>query len=92
MKNDKPLTRFLKGCPLGTGLLPGVSVGTVGIIVEIFDQLIETINNIVKEFKKSFFFLLPIALGVVISGILSIFLQETLYSYDNRLSSASRDP
>ena len=31
---------FGRGAALGTGILPGVSVGTVGIIVNVYDKLL----------------------------------------------------
>ena len=67
---------FGKGAALGTGVLPGVSVGTVGIIVGIYDKLLKTINDLRKHFGKAFLTLLPIALGCI---IVAIFL---LWGYD----------
>jgi uncharacterized membrane protein len=60
---------FGKGAALGTGILPGVSVGTVGIIVRIYEKLLSTINDLRKHFGKAFLTLLPIALGCIISAI-----------------------
>ncbi|OPZ37359.1 MAG: hypothetical protein BWY98_00156 [Tenericutes bacterium ADurb.BinA155] len=67
---------FGKGAALGTGILPGVSVGTVGIIVGIYDKLLNTINDLRKHFGKAFLTLLPIALGCI---IVAVFL---LWGYD----------
>ncbi len=56
---------------MGLGMaIPGVSAGTIAVIVGVYDELIGAIANIRKEFKKSFITLLPIALGLVISAIL----------------------
>lgn len=71
-----------KGASLGTGILPGVSVATVGIIVKIYDKLISSIANLRKEFKKSFLTLLPIALGCIVSAIiLLVFWKKVAYVY-----------
>ena len=37
---------FGRGAALGTGILPGVSVGTVGIIVNVYDKLLNFCKNI----------------------------------------------
>ena len=60
---------FARGAALGGGLLPGVSVGTLGFIVRIYEKLIGSINGLRKNFRESFLTLLPIALGAVISAI-----------------------
>lgn len=58
-----------KGTSLGFGILPGVSVGTVGLIVNVYDKLLGSINGLRKNFVKSFLTLLPIALGCIISVV-----------------------
>ena len=65
---------FLKGSALGTGILPGVSVGTVGFIVDIYEKLITSLAGLKsrKTFKKSFIDLLPIAIGCLIFTLLFI--------------------
>ena len=45
----------LKGGSLGLGMIPGVSAGTMALIVGIYNRLIGGIANLKKEFKKSFF-------------------------------------
>ncbi len=56
---------------MGFGMaIPGVSAGTIAVIVGVYDELINSISNLRKEFKKSFLSILPIALGLVISAIL----------------------
>lgn len=61
---------FARGTSLGLGILPGVSVGTVGIIVHCYDKLINSIDGLRHKFGKSFLTLLPLALGCIISAIL----------------------
>ena len=41
---------FGRGAALGTGILPGVSVGTVGIIVNVYDKLLNSISGLLKKF------------------------------------------
>ncbi len=73
---------FGRGASLGLGILPGVSVGTVGIIVDIYDKLIVSIDGLRKNFKKSFLVLLPIALGCLITALaLLIFWQKVARPY-----------
>lgn len=71
-----------KGAALGTGILPGVSVGTVGIIVDVYDKLIESIAGLRRKFGRSFLMLLPIALGCLVSAVaLLIFWKKIVYPY-----------
>jgi len=60
----------LKGIALGAAsIMPGVSGATLSIIFRLYDQLIESINNLFTDMKKSVLFLLPVGLGMVI-GVL----------------------
>ena len=61
---------FARGATLGLGILPGVSVGTVGIIVHVYDKLIDSIDGLRHKFWQSFKTLLPLAIGCIISAIL----------------------
>ncbi len=64
------LNLFLKGIFVGiANIIPGVSGGTIAVVLRIFDEMIEAINNFFKEPKKYFKFLLPLILGAVL-GIL----------------------
>ena len=72
----KAVTDILKGMVIGiANIIPGVSGGTMMVAMGIYDKLIHCITHIFKEFKKSFLFLLPIAIGMgiaVIGGSLGI--------------------
>ncbi len=61
---------FARGAALGLGILPGVSVGTVGIIVHVYDKLINSIDGLRHKFWQSFKTLLPLGIGCIISAIL----------------------
>ena len=50
-------------------LVPGVSGGTMAIILGIYDKLISAVSNIFVSFKKSFLFLLQILCG----GLVGVF-------------------
>ena len=60
----------LKGGSLGLGMIPGVSAGTMGLIVGIYDRLITGIANLKKEFKKSLISLIPLGIGAVMSAVI----------------------
>ena len=40
-------------------IIPGVSGGTLAVLLNIYDQLIGSISHLKKEFKKSISFLIP---------------------------------
>ncbi len=66
MKNNTVsfFSGFLKGILVGVAnIIPGVSGGTIAVVLGIFDELIDAINNFYKDFKRYFKFLLPVGLG-----------------------------
>ena len=80
MKMKSWMKDALGGLAIGTGILPGVSVGTVGMLVNVYDKLITSIGGLGKQFKKSFLMLLPIAIGCLISAFgLLIFWKKVAY-------------
>lgn len=69
---------YLKGILIGCGaILPGISSGVFCVIFGIYEKLVNSILNLFKDFKKNFFFLLPIFLG----GITGIFLVGKLLNF-----------
>lgn len=67
---NKFLNLFLKGIFVGVAnIIPGVSGGTIAVVLRIFDQMIDAINNFFKNPKKHIKFLIPLLLGAVV-GIL----------------------
>ncbi len=62
------LKNMLKGALIGVAMIiPGVSGGTIAVLLDIYDKLINAISNLKKDFKKSFMFLLPIVLGMALA-------------------------
>ena len=67
----KQLIIFLKGCVFGiANIIPGVSGGTIALTMGIYEDLIKSISNIRKKFKKSMSLLVPFGLGGVVSILL----------------------
>jgi putative membrane protein len=64
------IRNFLNGLAFGiTETIPGVSGGTIAIILGFYNDLIETINHFTENFKKYLKFLIPLILGAA-CGIL----------------------
>ena len=61
------LVDLIKGVFVGiANVIPGVSGGTMAVSFGIYDKLLNAISGLLKSFKKSFFTLLPIILGMAI--------------------------
>lgn len=62
---------FLKGIAISISqLIPGVSGGTIAIILGIYDKLLHAVNNILKDFKNQYKLLLEVGFGAVVGIIL----------------------
>ncbi|MCL2096959.1 MAG: DUF368 domain-containing protein [Oscillospiraceae bacterium] len=60
----KFVRNFLNGAAFGvTQIVPGVSGGTIAIILGFYSELLKSVNNLLKNFKESFRFLFPLFLG-----------------------------
>lgn len=65
------LTTALKGlCVGGTMLVPGVSGGSMAMILGIYDKLIESVSSFFKDIKNSLIFLVTFSLGAGVGMIL----------------------
>lgn len=63
-------------------VIPGVSGGTIAVVLGIYDRLIEAINGIFsKEWKRHLRFLIPLGLGVGTSIVLLANLIEWLFEH-----------
>ena len=62
---------FLKGMIIGVAnIIPGVSGGTLMIILGIYEDIINTISHFFSNFKKNIKFIIPIGLGMLIAILL----------------------
>ncbi|MGE5455631.1 MAG: DUF368 domain-containing protein [Ignavibacteriales bacterium] len=65
------MKNFIKGIAIGIAtIVPGVSGGTMAIVVGIYDDLIHAVSSFFKEIKKNMIFLMIVGLGAVL-GIIS---------------------
>ena len=72
----------IKGFMMGiANIIPGVSGGTIAIILGIYEELINRVSNITKNFVDNLKFIIPIGIGIgasiaIMSGLIK-------YSYNN---------
>lgn len=65
------LMLILKGMIIGVAnIIPGVSGGTLMIILGLYEEIIETISHFFRNFKKSLKLVIPLAIGMVLSILL----------------------
>jgi len=61
------LFNILKGILIGGGtLVPGVSGGTVAMLIGVFEEILESTANFFKHIRKSLYLLFPIFIGAVL--------------------------
>lgn len=61
------LMNFFKGMAVGVAnIIPGVSGGTMAVILHMYDELIESISTFFKDWKKNLLYLIPIGLGAIV--------------------------
>lgn len=73
------LKRILQGMVVGiANIIPGVSGGTMLVSMGLYDQLIESITHLFRDWKKSLRFLLPIFIGAGLALVLFAKLFEYL--------------
>ena len=67
----KSIINILKGMIIGVAnIIPGVSGGTLMIILGIYEEVIDTISHFFKNFKKNLKFIIPLGIGMVLSILL----------------------
>lgn len=59
-------------------IVPGISGSTVAIIFRLYDQFLYAVGNLFRQFKKCFFFLLPIGIGILLGLLLGFIAVEKL--------------
>ena len=73
---------FLKGLVIGIGAIaPGVSGGTLAILLGVYEEITEALAHIFTDFKKKVFKYAPMALGIVL-GVL-VFSRVIHYLFEN---------
>lgn len=62
---------ILKGMIIGVAnIIPGVSGGTLMIILGLYEDVINTISHFFKNFKKNLKFIIPLGIGMILSILL----------------------
>lgn len=81
MKNN--IIIILKGFIIGSSMsVPGVSGGTMAILLGIYDKLISSISNFLKDIKGNFLYLFKVAIGGVLGiGSLAFLIKWLLESF-----------
>ncbi|NBI30021.1 DUF368 domain-containing protein [Chengkuizengella marina] len=71
---------LFRGFVMGmSDLIPGVSAGTIAVILGIYNRVLDAINSLFsKEWKHHFMFILPIGIGMVFAIFLMSNIMETL--------------
>ena len=73
------LSRLLKGLIVGmANIIPGVSGGTMAVVIGIYDKLIGAVSDLRKDFKNSVIYLFPIGVGALLGIVLFSHLIEFL--------------
>ena len=62
-------------------VIPGVSGGTIAIILGIYEKFISAISHLFKNIKENLKFLIPVAVGMILAILILSSVIE--YSYDN---------
>lgn len=70
MPKDLLMTALKGLCVGGTMLVPGVSGGSMAMILGIYDKLIESVSSFLKDVKNSLIFLITFSLGGGVGMIL----------------------
>ena len=76
--------KILAGIGIGVGAaIPGISGGTIAVILNIYEKITWAVANIFKKFKEAIIILIPVLIGVVIGLIPTWLLME--YALNNFL-------
>ena len=66
MKNN--LLLVIKGFIMGlANIIPGVSGGTLALILGIYEKFINAISHFFQNFKENLCFIIPVAIGMVLA-------------------------
>lgn len=65
------ILNILKGVVIGvSNVIPGVSGGTMAVVLGIYDKIISAVNNFFKDWRKDIIFLIELAIGAVLGIVL----------------------
>ena len=71
------IKHLLSGFAIGVGsAIPGVSGGTIAVILRVYEKIIWAISNLFKKFKEAIIILIPFLVGVVIGLVPTIILMD----------------
>lgn len=74
------LKNFFKGIAISISqIVPGVSGGTIAMILGIYDKLLHAINNILKDFKNQYKILLQVGIGALVGIFLFSNIVKSLF-------------
>lgn len=74
------IKNFFKGVAMSISqIVPGVSGGTIAMILGIYDKLLHAVNNIFKDFKNQYRILLQVGIGAVVGILLFSNIVKTLF-------------
>ena len=79
----KSIILFIKGFIMGiANIIPGVSGGTLAIILGIYEDFIGALSHFFKNFKKNLIFILPVGIGMLASfATMSNVIDYSLHHY-----------
>ena len=78
------LIYIVDGFLMGLGnVIPGVSGGTLALLLGVYEKMIGAISNLFKKFKESIFVVLPILIGVAVAFV--VLSRPVTYCLDNFL-------
>ncbi len=73
---------ILQGFLCGIGfIIPGVSFSTIAMMLNIYDLILNSINNLFKNFKKSIKILFPFCVGAILSCLILFYPISILIKY-----------
>ena len=71
---------FLKGVAISISqIVPGISGGTIAMILGVYDKLLHAVNNILKDFRNQYKLLLEVGIGAVVGIFLFSNIVKTLF-------------
>lgn len=77
MKVKEWFKQLLVGIGIGiASAIPGVSGGTIAVILKVYEKIVWAVSNIFKSFKRAVVILIPILIGIVIGVIPMIILMD----------------